>query len=236
MRKRRIGIVGGISHESTVAFYDRLLVAYYARAGDYYYPEVIIYSLDFQRFSDLEDRDDMAGYVAYIGEAVTALTVADADFIVMAANSPHAVYKQIAAAAEVPVLSMVEVTALAAAEAGAQRLLLLGIKFTMQRSFYADVCARYGIEVVTPDEADQEVVNRLVFDDLARGEFTDADRARLLAVIDRVHAATPVDGVILGCTELPLLLHQSQSALPLYDTLDLHVHATLDYALSEPLF
>lgn len=236
MRKRRIGILGGISHESTAAFYDRLLRVYYGRTGDYYFPEVVIFSLDFQRFSDLEDRNDMAGYTAYIGEGVAALTAAGAEFVVMAANSPHAVFEEIAAAAAIPVLSMVEVTALAAADAGAQRLLLLGIKFTMQRSFYADVCARYGIEVVTPDEADQDEVNRLVFDDLARGCLTDANRARLQAVIDRVHAATPVDGVILGCTELPLLLQQEQSALPLYDTLDLHVHATLDYALSEPLF
>lgn len=236
MRKRRIGILGGISHESTVAFYDRLLRAYYEQTGDYYYPEVIIYSLDFQRFTDLEDQGDRAGYVAYIEEGVTALSAAGADFVVMAANSPHAVYREIAAAATVPVLSMVEVTALAAADAGSQRLLLLGIKFTMQQGFYADVCARYGIEVVTPDAADQEELNRLIFDDLARGEFTAANRERLLAVIDRVHAATPVDGVILGCTELPLLLQQADSPLPLYDTLALHVHATLDYALSESFF
>ncbi len=236
IRKRRVGILGGISHESTIAFYDRLLRAYYALAGDYYYPEVVIYSLDFQRFTDLEDRGDLGGYVAYINEGIAALTAAGAELAVMAANSPHAVYPQVADAAMIPVLSMVEVTALAAADAGSQRLLLLGIKFTMQSGFYAEVCARYGIEVVTPDEADQDEVNRLVFEELAQGRFTDANRARLLEVIDRCRARTPVDGVILGCTELPLLLRQEHIDLPLYDTLALHVQATLDFALSTPIF
>ena len=154
----------------------------------------------------------------------------------MAANSPHAVYAQVSAVASIPVLSMVEVTALAAADAGAQRLLLLGIKFTMQGSFYAEVCARYGIEIITPEKADQDEVNRLVFEELSRGCFTEANRARLLAVIDRCRARTPVDGVVLGCTELPLLLRQEHIDLPLYDTLDLHAQATLDYALSAPIF
>lgn len=238
MKKRRIGILGGISHESTAVYYQRLIEGYYARFRDAYYPEIIIYSLDFQRFTDMEDRGETAAYIDYIADGLDRLVAAGADVALMAANSPHAVYEAVAVRSRVPLLSIVEVTAQAAARAGAKRLLLLGIKFTMQSGFYAAVCARYGIEVITPVEVDQDLLNALIFDELAHGKFGDAQRALLLGMIDRVGQDSSLqnrqfDGVILGCTELPLLLQQAQTPIPLYDTLTLHVEAMLDLALGD---
>lgn len=233
MMKRRIGILGGISHESTVVYYQRLLSSYYARFHNANYPEVIIYSLDFQRFTDLEDKGDMVGYVDYIVAGLDALVAAGAEVALMAANSPHAVFEQVAAHTTLPMLSIVEVTAQAAADAGAKRLLLLGIKFTMQAGFYEKVCTRYGIEVVTPVETDQDALNRLIFEDLTLGQFGHAQRAELLAIIERTAQNENFDGVILGCTELPLLLQQEHTPIPLFDTLALHVQAALDAALAE---
>lgn len=232
-RKRRIGILGGISHESTAVYYQQLLARYIACYHDYYFPEIVIFSLDFQRFTDLEDQGETAAYVAYILEGVMALAAAGAEFVVMAANSPHAVYDVVAAQSPVPMLSIAEVTAQAAAAADAQRLLLLGIKFTMQADFYPRVLARYGIDVVTPTDEDQDWINRLIFDELAMGHFTPENRAGLLAVIERTVLRAPVDGVILGCTELPLLLRQGDTPMRLYDTLDLHVGAALAWALGD---
>jgi aspartate racemase len=232
-RKRRIGILGGISHESTVVYYQRLLAGYYERYHDAYYPEIIIYSLDFQRFTDLEDRGEMVGYVDYIVAGLDHLGAAGAEVALMAANSPHAVYDAVAARTTLPLLSIVEVTAKAAAKAGARRLLLLGIKFTMQAVFYAKVCARYGIEVVTPVEVDQDALNRLIFEDLTLGHFGDGQRTELLAMIERAAQHENFDGVILGCTELPMLLQQEHTPIYLYDTLALHVQAMLDLAFAE---
>lgn len=234
MIKRRIGILGGISHESTIVYYRQLITDYYARYHNAYYPEIVIYSLDFQRFTDMEDRGEMDEYVDYIAEGLARLETAGAEIALMAANSPHAVFDAVAARTTLPLVSIVEATAQAAAGAGAKQLLLLGIKFTMQAGFYAEVCARYGIAVVTPDDADQRLLNRLIFDELTLGKFGQAQRATLLAIIERAAQRDGFDGVILGCTELPILLRQEETAIPLYDTLALHVQAMLDAALVEP--
>jgi aspartate racemase len=225
---KRIGILGGISHESTAVYYQRLHAEYFARRQDYYYPEVIVYSLNFQKFTDYEDRGEMEPYVEYILQGLDALQRAGADFALMAANSPHAVFPQVAAQTTLPLLSIVEVTAQAAQARGLRRLLLLGIRFTMQATFYADVCARYGIDVITPDADEQNIINRIIFEELVVGNFRAESRQLLLRIIEQY----PVDGVILGCTELPLLLRASDTTTPLLDTLTLHVKATVDYALN----
>jgi aspartate racemase len=225
---KRIGILGGISHESTAVYYQRLHAEYFARRQDYYYPEVIVYSLNFQRFTDYEDRGEMGPYVEYILQGLDALQRAGADFALMAANSPHAVFPQVAAQTTLQLLSIVEVTAQAAQARGLRRLLLLGIRFTMQATFYADVCARYGIDVITPDADEQNIINRIIFEELVVGNFRAESRQLLLRIIEQY----AVDGVILGCTELPLLLRASDTTTPLLDTLTLHVKAAVDYALN----
>jgi aspartate racemase len=224
---KRIGILGGISAESTAEYYLRIIRGASSQQEEGPYPEVVIYSLDFQRFTAVEDSDDRAAYIAEIMTGIRALERAGAEFILMAANSPHVVFDDIQALASVPLLSIVEVTASEAQARGLSRLLLLGIRFTMQASFYQDACRRVGVEVITPDEPEQDEINHIIFDELTRAIFQDASRARLLDIISRY----AVDGVILGCTELPLILKPGDAPVVLLDTLGLHVRAALDYAL-----
>ena len=227
---KRIGILGGISAASTAEYYDRIIAKYFARMGDYYYPEIVIFSLNFQRFTDYEDTGDRVGYIAEIMSGIHALERAGVDFIIMAANSPHAVFPEVAAQAAVPLLSIVRVTCAAALAHNLRRLLLLGIRFTMQSTFYQEIGRELGLAIVTPDEAEQDEINAIIFDELARGIVTEASRRQLLNIIARY----PVDGVILGCTELPLILSRDVAAdVPLLDTLDLHAQAALDFALAE---
>ena len=225
---KRIGILGGISAESTVRYYDRIIKGYFERRRDYYYPEVVIFSLNFQRFTDLEDKRDSDGYVAEIMSGVAALERAGAEFVIMAANSPHAVFDEIEKLAKIPLVSIVKVTSEYAEGQGLRKLLLLGIKFTMQALFYEDACREFGIEVVVPSGEEQDEVNRIIFEELARGIVRGESRGRLLEIINKY----PVDGVILGCTELPLILRQEHSPVMLLDTLELHAEAALDFALS----
>jgi aspartate racemase len=225
---KRIGILGGISAESTIEYYSRIIRGYYERRHDDHYPETVIFSLDFQRFTDFENAGDRPGYIAEIMSGIRALESAGVDFVIMAANSPHAVFDDVEAQARVPMLSIVRVTAEEARARGLRKLLLLGIKFTMQSSFYQDTCHESGIEVITPSEPEQDEINRIIFDELTRGIFKDASRARLLAIIGQYS----VDGVILGCTELPLILKQQDTSMVLLDTLELHTQAALDYALA----
>ena len=223
---KRIGVLGGISHESTARFYSLIHEKYYSRMGDYHYPEVMVYSLNFQRFTDYENTD-RAAYIDYIMQGVRGLEAAGAEFIVMAANSPHAVYGEVSRLAWAPVLSIAEATLMKAHSLNLRRLLLLGIKFTMQSTFYQEAAHRHDVQIVTPMEKDQDEVDRIVFEELVLGVHSEKSRAWLRGIIE----AYPVDGVILGCTELPLLLRHGDSHLPLLDTLDIHVEAALDYAL-----
>ncbi len=225
---KRIGILGGISHESTVKYYALIHERYFERYGDYHYPEVVVFSLDFQRFTDLEDRGDVEGYVAYIMEGVRSLERAGVDFIVMAANSPHAVFDEVQERSEVPLISIVDVVAKAAEKEGLGSLLLTGIRFTMQSTFYQTACSRRGIEVVAPSEAEQTEIDRLIFAELVVGLFREESKRRFLEIIGGYN----VDGVILGCTELPLLVSQEDADVRLINTLELHVEAALNYSMS----
>jgi aspartate racemase len=225
--RKRIGILGGISPESTRMYYDHIIKAYYMREKDYHYPEIVLYSLDFQKFTDLENERDTEGYVREIGAGIGALASAGADFAIMAANSPHAVFDQVASQTTIPMLSIVEVTANHAQRLGLRNLLLLGIKFTMQSTFYQQGCRQRGLRVCLPTAEEQDEIDRIIFEELAVGVVKEESRERLLAMISRHE----VDGVILGCTELPLILRPEDTTVPLLNTLALHAEAALDYAL-----
>jgi aspartate racemase len=228
MTAKKIGILGGISPESTIAYYDHIIKQYYTRFKDCYYPEIVIYSLDFQRFTDFENSGDTLGYIDEILKGITSLQKARVDFIIMAANSPHAVFDEIERFAIVPLLSIVEVTADYAQRQGLKRLLLTGIKFTMQSNFYPVVCQQRDIQVITPTPEEQDEIDRIIFEELAIGLFKAESKHKLLSIINNYQ----VDGVILGCTELPLILKPQDAAIPLLNTLELHAEAALDYALA----
>ena len=229
--KKRIGTLGGINAASTSAYCDRMIESYHERLHVTYYPEIVIFSLDFQRFTDLDDGKyrggDSDGYVEEIMSGIAALESAGVEIILMAANSPHAVFDEIDARAAVPMLSIVQVMADAAKESGLGGLLLLGIKFTMQARFYQEACARRRIDVTVPTDGDQDRINAIIFDELARGIIKEESKNELLGIIDGYE----VDGVMLGCTELPLLLDQGHTSVTLLDTMEWHVQAALDLAL-----
>jgi len=220
---KRIGILGGISHQSTAKYYELIHTKYYERYKDHYYPEIAIFSFNFQKFTDYENSGDMQDYIGYILSGVCSLENAGVDFILMAANSPHAVFDEVEKKSEVPVISIAETAAQKAAQDGLGKLLLMGIKFTMQASFYKDICKKYNIDVIVPDEEEQNEINRIIFEELVPGIFKEKSKQKLLGITRNYE----VDGVILGCTELPLILKQEDSDIPLLDTMGLHVEAAL---------
>lgn len=226
---KRIGIIGGISHESTIKYYEYILKKYYARKRNYHYPEMVIFSLDLKKLMEFEDREDMDGYIHYIREGIKALEKAGAEFIVIAANSPHSVFEVVEKMASVPMISIVEVAAREAEKWDMKKLLLIGIKYTMQSSFYQDVFKKHGMEVITPSEEEQDEINKIVFNELVLGIFKKETRIKLINTIKNYK----VDGVILGCTELPLILDQEDTEVKLLNTLVLHARAALDFALKD---
>ena len=224
---KTIGILGGISHESTIAYYDRILKKYYALKNDYYYPRIIIHSLDFQTFTDHENSGDRAAYIAEIMSGVESLEAGGAEVILMAANSPHSVFFEIERRTLLPMISIVAETVRHARQRQLKRLLLLGIKYTMQSDFYQTACREAGLEVSTPSEAEQDLIERIIFDQLVIGLFKPQSKQTLRDIINRYN----VDGVILGCTELPLIIKPDDLSIAVIDTLDIHAEAALRYSL-----
>ncbi len=225
---KRIGILGGMSYESTLKYYDLILQKYFKLFNDYNYPEIVIFSLNFQKLIDYELGDDKEKYIEYLMSGIRSLEKSGVSFIVMAANSPHAVYKELENYSEVPLLSIVETTATKARQENIKKLLLLGIKFTMQSTFYQDYCKKLSIEVITPSDEEQNEINTIIFDELVIGLFKQESKRRIIQIIN----GYKVDGVILGCTELPLILNQNDTEVKLLDTVELHTEATLNYYLS----
>lgn len=226
---KRIGIIGGISHESTIKYYEFILKKYFAKKRDYHYPEVVIFSLDLAKLVGFEERRDINGYIRYLTAGIKSLEKAGAEFIVIAANSPHAVFDILQKKASVPLLSIVDITALEAKRLKMKKLLLIGVKHTMQSPFYRDVFAKHGMDVITPFEKEQEEINRIIFKEFVLGIYKNTTRKKLLNIIN----SYDVNGVILGCTELSLAIHQEDTKIKLLNTLELHALAALDYSLKD---
>jgi len=224
----RIGILGGMSYESTIKYYDLILQKHYERYNDYNYPEVVIFSLNFQKVIDYEFDNEKEKYIEYLMSGIKSLENAGVSFIVMSANSPHVVYEDLEKLSNVPILSIVKVTIQKAKSKNMKTLLLLGIKFTMQSTFYQIHSKKLGIEIITPSEAEQDEIDKIIFDELVIGFYRQESKKRLLQIINKYD----VDGVILGCTELPLVLNQKDTKIRLLDTVELHVEATLNHYLS----
>ena len=219
-----VGLVGGLGPESTIDYYRRILDVW-ARADAGTMPSIVIDSLDVQRALRLVATDRPA-LVEYLLGSLKRLAGAGVDFIAMTANTPHIVFDELAARSSVPLLSIVEVCAHEAQRRGLGRLLLLGTRFTMEASFYAEVLGRHGIALVTPNETDRTWVHARYVGELLRGDFRDATRRQFVALVERLRDERGVDGVILGGTELPLLLTTPDVAgLPTLDTTALHVDA-----------
>ena len=224
----RAGIVGGLGPESTVDYYRRILEEW-QRSGGENTPPMIIDSLDANTALRLAGSDRPA-FTAYILDSVLRLARAGADFVVITANTPHLMFDEIAAQSPVRMISIVEVCADEAARLGLKRLGLLGTRFTMEASFYPDVFSRRGMEVVVPDDPDRTWVHSRYVEQLLKGDFRDETRSEFNELVERLRSERQIDGVILGGTELPLLLGSNAIAgLPALDTTHLHVHSIVRY-------
>ncbi len=219
-----VGLVGGLGPESTIDYYRRILEAW-KRDEPSSAPSIVIDSLDVAVAIRLVETD-RPGLTQYLLSSLRRLARAGVDFVAMTANTPHIVFDELAVDSPVPLLSIVETCADEAHRRGIRRPALLGTRFTMEAPFYPAVCARRGIEVVVPNEADRAWVHGRYMGELLKGAFRDATRDGFVALIGRLRAEEGIDGVILGGTELPLLLSSSVIAgVPALDTTELHVRA-----------
>lgn len=229
---KKIGIIGGLSPESTVSYYLNITRKYVAQFGDYSYPEIIIYSVNLENYHvwRSENRwDKIANDLTLIAQKLKA---AGADFGILATNTMHKVYQEVIQRIDLPFLHILTPTIREIKHSGLQKVGILGTKFTMSEPFYKDELLAKDIDSIVPNPEQQETVHRIIQQELVRGLMTNESKKIYLSVIDSLisHGA---EGIILGCTEIPLLIAQEDCPVPVFDTAILHSNAALEYAITK---
>lgn len=224
-----IGLIGGMSWESTAVYYRLLNEGVRARLGGLHSADVLLHSLDFAGIAEMQAQGDWAAAGAALAQSARRLEHAGASCLVLCTNTMHKVADQITGATKLPFLHLADVTAQAIRATSARRPLLLATRFTMEQAFYRDRLKAFGVEALVPQAQERDEVHRIIYEELCRGRIEAASKARYLAVIERAIREEGADGVILGCTEIGLLLSQADCAVPVFDTTALHVAAALDY-------
>jgi aspartate racemase len=228
---RKIGLLGGMSWESTAIYYRRLNELVRDRRGGLHSADLLMRSVDFAPIAALQAADDWVGLTAMMVDAARGLEASSAEAVMICSNTMHRMADEVAAAIGVPLLHIGDATAAAIKAAGSVRPLLLGTRFTMEGHFYRGrLRDLHGLEVVLPDAAARTLVNRVIYDELCVGVVSDASRAAYLEIVARA-TADGADGVIFGCTEVGLLIGGLDLGVPSFDSAELHCAAGVDFML-----
>jgi aspartate racemase len=227
-----IGIVGGLSPEATILYYQIIIKKYYEKFGDHNYPKIIINSRSLDDYVNWGSHGDLKAIEDDLVTAVDALASAGADFAIISANTPHQVYEQVAKRVDIPMLSIVDTVCAHAQRLQIKKIGLLGTDITMTQRFYPDVLSKAGLETVVPNPADQTVIHDIIMNELTRGIIYPESKNKYLDIIDKL-IESGAEGLILGCTEIPLLIKPEDVDIPVLDSTLLHAVAALNYALEE---
>ncbi|MFB2713008.1 aspartate/glutamate racemase family protein [Aeromonas veronii] len=227
-----IGLLGGMSWESTVSYYQALNRGVRAQLGGLHSARVLLNSVDFAGIERLQHAGDWPATARLLAAEARKLQDGGADFLLIGTNTMHKVAPEIEAAIDIPLLHIADATAAKLQADGITRVGLLGTRFTMEQDFYKGrLQERFGLAVLVPDEAGRERVHRIIYDELCLGEIRESSRAEYLAIIEGL-AAAGAEAVILGCTEIALLVGDARAAVPLYDTTAIHAEAAVARALA----
>jgi aspartate racemase len=230
---KTVGIIGGVGPESTIEYYRFIIEAYREKKADDSYPSIIINSVDVNKYVSLATANQFDKFAADLTVEIERLARAGADFGVIAANTPHIVFDQLQRRARIPLLSIVEATREKAQNLGLKRIGLFGTRFTMTGGFYQKVFADAGLEIVTPSETEQDYIHEKYIGELLKNVFTQETRSGLMAIVAAMREREQIEALILGGTELPLILRESkQSDIPFLDTTKIHVERIVRELLS----
>ncbi|WP_128546099.1 aspartate/glutamate racemase family protein [Larkinella soli] len=229
---KTLGIIGGMSWESSAAYYRIINQEVGCRLGGNHSAKLILSNADFEEFVQWQKADDWAAVERAVDGMAQGLVLAGAECVVIACNTQHEVADAVADRLSVPLLHIADAAGEAIRKAGLNRVGLMGTRFTMERAFFRRrLKERFGIEVILPHEPDKDFIHRTIYEEFGRGIFSDTTRGRYLEMIGRL-ADRGAEGVVLGCTEIPLLVRPEHTEVPLFDTTTLHAMAAVDFCLS----
>jgi len=233
-RMKTIGIIGGVSWQSSIEYYRLMNEMVAAKLGGLNSAKILMYSIEFGEFSKQErlaNQGDWGPLRKTMIDAAQRLKRGGADFIVIASNTMNSTADLVQKTVKIPVLHIADATGAEVKKSGIKTVALLGTSYTMEQNFYRDrLEKKYGLKVVIPDKAERDYINAVIFDELCAGKFKQASRERFVQIIDRLVKEQGAQGVILGCTEIPLLIKQSDVSVPVFDTTKIHSEAAVQYA------
>jgi len=227
---KKIGLIGGMSWESSAEYYRMINLEVKRRLGGLHSARCILYSVDFEEIERCQSEDKWEEAADILGDAAKCLEAAGADFIVICTNTMHKVFTQIQRVTSLPILHIADVTAVQIKKQGLKTVGLLGTKYTMEQEFYKSRLESEKIKVIIPSIHERELVNRIIFNELCLGKIHDPSKEFYKSVIKKL-VAEGAEGIILGCTEIGLLIKQSDIEIPLFDTTFIHAMGAVDQAL-----
>lgn len=227
---KTIGIIGGITYQSTLEYYKIINDEINKRKGSLHSAKIILYSLDFENTVKYLNDNNWEGLTEQLIDAGQRVKSGGADFIIIACNTAHKVIDEVQKAVNLPLLNIIDLTGEKIKEKNLKKIGLLGSKFTMMDGFYKDRLEnKHGLEVITPKENDINLIHDIVLKELPFGKINNQSRKNVVEIINRLE----VEGVILGCTELPSLIKQSDIIIPIFNATKIHVEAAVNYALKK---
>jgi len=230
---KTIGLIGGMSWESTVPYYRQINETIKSQRGGLHSARLVLVSVDFHEIEAFQRAGDWEAAGEAMAQAARSLERAGADFVALCTNTMHKVAHAIEAAVDIPLLHIADPTAQALTQAGVQRVGLLGTRFTMEQDFYRERLSRHhGLQVITPDTAEREAVHRIIYEELCLGTIRPESRALYRQAMASL-VARGAQAIILGCTEISLLVDEQDSTVPLFDTTRLHARAAALHALAD---
>jgi aspartate racemase len=228
---KTIGLIGGMSWESTAEYYRIINQIVKKRLGKLHSGKIVMVSLDFEEIKQLQHHGNWEEATNLMIDAAKRVEKAGADFILICTNTMHKMAEQIESNINIPLLHIVDVTAKAIKKKSLKKVGLLGTKFTMEQDFYkARLMKKHGINVIVPEQTNRELINDIIYNELCLGEIKESSRKLLEAIIEKL-IENGAEGIVLGCTELPLLLKKESSMVPLFDTCKLHAQSAVEIAI-----
>jgi aspartate racemase len=233
VKMKTIGIIGGLGPESTVDYYKEIIAAFNTKFTEPAYPEIIVYSANLKEFMRFVTAEKWTELCEWLLEKIFSLHRAGAEFAAMASNTPHIVFEEIKQKSPIPLLSIVEATCGKAKGMGLGKIGLMGTKLTMEAEFYKKPFISEGISVVVPTEEEQRLIHDKLFSEIELGIFKDSTREELLSIAKRMVDEDQIDSLVLGCTELPLILTESKYDIPFLNTSAIHCESIINYCIEE---
>jgi len=230
---KTIGLIGGMSWESSLEYYRVINETVKEKLGGFHSAKSIMYSVDFKEVEKLQHQGKWEEATRLMIDAAQRIEKAGADFIVICTNTMHKMAGEVQKSTKIPLLHIADVTAEKIKAQGLKKVGLLGTKFTMEEDFYKGrLQEKYGLEVIIPDEEERQVIHQILYDELCLGEIKKLSKDKFKKIIGHL-VAKGAEGIILGCTEIPLLVDQEDYDIPLFDTTRIHAKAAVEYALGE---